>query len=237
MVATVVKAGPHKRRTQAERREEMRAKLAKAAFDVVAKKGHSAFRTAAVAAQAGVSQGAQVHHFATKDDLTLAALEYAFTEASKASARRVASIPRDVNPLPYLLTDLSEFFLGKYYWVSLDIVMDGSKNRTMASRIREIAAAYRIPIYTKWAQILVDFGWPANDAEEIVRLAAATLAGMGMRSLWENIDDHLEKVLWRMEQIILTTWPAPPIATTGTAPPSPVSDQAAEIARRESRSR
>ena len=201
---------PHKRRTQAERSEEMRAKLAKAAFEVIAERGHSAFRTAAVAARAGVSQGAQVHHFATKDGLTLAALDYALSEAFRASVRRLVSIPPGTNPLPYLLSDLREFFLGKHYWVALDIAIDGSKNLALAGDIRQIARSYRGPVYAKWAQVLVDAGWGKNDAEEIVRMIASTLAGIGMRSLWENIEPYIEATIIRVEEMILATWPVPP---------------------------
>jgi AcrR family transcriptional regulator len=200
---------PRKRRTQAERSEEMRAKLAKAAFEVIAEKGHSAFRTAAVAAHAGVSEGAQVHHFGTKEGVILAALEYAFIEASRASAQRLASIPAGANPLPYLLADLREFFLGKHYWVALDIAIDSSKTGDVAGHVRQIAGAYRGRVYRSWTDTLVEAGWAEDDATEIVRMAASMLGGMGMRSLWEDVDPHLPRAITRMEQMILNTWPVP----------------------------
>jgi AcrR family transcriptional regulator len=187
----------------------MRAKLAKAAFDVMAEKGHSAFRTAAVAAQAGVSEGAQVHHFATKTGLTLAALEYAFAQASDASADRLASIPAGANPLPYLLADLREFFLGKQYWVALDIAIDGSKTEGLAEDVRRIAGSYRGRVYRNWIAMMVDAGWSEDDSTEIVRMAASLMGGLGMRSLWEDVDPHLPKAIARMEQMILNTWPVP----------------------------
>ncbi|MFW2828769.1 TetR/AcrR family transcriptional regulator [Sphingomonas sp. ID0503] len=200
---------PAVRRTQAQRTEEMRAKLSQAAFEIVAEKGHSAFRTAAVAARAGVSQGAQVHHFATKDGLTLAALEYAFAEASRLSRKRLAAIPAGANPLPHLLADLREFFLGTHYWVALDIAIDGSKTDGIKEEISRIAGEYRGQVYANWSRVLVDSGWAASDAEEIVRIAASMLGGMGMRSLWEDVTPHLDAVIARIEQMIVNTWPLP----------------------------
>lgn len=197
------------RRTQVERSEAMRAKLSKAAFEVIAERGHSAFRTAAVSARAGVSQGAQVHHFATKDSLTRAALEYAFAQASAASIRRLASIPQGSDPVPYLLDDLREFFLGRHYWVVLDIAMDASKNNNMAGDIRKITSSYRATVYAQWNHALVNFGWAERDAEEIVRLVASMVAGFGIRSMWDDIDVWLDDAVVRIENIIANTWPVP----------------------------
>src|SRR3546814_7475705 len=70
------------RRSQGERSEEMRERVAHATFEVIAARGFSGLRTAAVAEQAGVSQGALLHHFETKHGLTLATIEYAFARAS-----------------------------------------------------------------------------------------------------------------------------------------------------------
>lgn len=187
----------------------MRARLAKAAFEVIAERGHSAFRTAAVAAHAGVSQGAQVHHFATKNGLTFAALEYAFADASEESARRVAAIPAGANPLPYLLGDLRQYFFGDKFWVALDITIDGSKNGDIAADIRQIVRSYRAPVYAQWINVLVKSGWSQEDSGEIVRTASALLAGAGMRSLWEDVDAYLDTMIARAEQMILAIWPLP----------------------------
>lgn len=213
----VKRQSPITRRTQAERSEAMRAKLAKAAFEVVAEVGHSAFRTAAVAARAGVSQGAQVHHFATKENLTLAALEYAMAQASELSERRLAAIPPGANPLKCLVADLREFFLGQLYWVALDIAIDGTKNDVVAPQIRKIASAYRGKVYANWAERLVESGWPAADSDEIVRIVASMLGGIGMRSMWEDVTPYIEPTIARLEQMIMVIWPLP----SGAAPSRP----------------
>ncbi len=198
-----------RRRTQVERSEEMRARLAKAAYEVMAERGHSAFRTAAVAAWAGVSQGAQLHHFATKEQLAVAALEYALREASVLSEARLNGIRPGEDPLSHMLADLAAFFQGPHYWVSLDIAMDGAKNEEITAEIREITSRYRGQLYDKWAELLAANGWTSADAAEIVRMAAATMGGMGMRSMWADVGEHLPEVIGRLQEMILKTWPRP----------------------------
>lgn len=203
-------AAAGRRRTQAERSDETCAKLARAAFEIVAEKGHSAFRTAMVAARAGVSQGALVYHFPTKDDLTLAAFEYALGMADADSKSLLAAIPPGEDPVPHLLRDLRDFFLGPYYWVTLDIAMDGSKSAGLKDEIRRIAGLYRGGIYQTWIVALTQAGWAVADAEEIVRLASATMGGLGMRATWEDVTPHIPGAVARLRQIIMATWPPPP---------------------------
>lgn len=69
--------GP-RRRTQAERSEETRTRILKAASNLIRKRGYARFRTAEVSAEAGLSRGAQLHHFPTKDALVVATLEFVF---------------------------------------------------------------------------------------------------------------------------------------------------------------
>ena len=73
----------------------MRARLAKAAFEVIAERGHAALRTAAVSERAGVSQGALLHHFPNKDAVTTAAIGYALQRAADRSEKRLARVKND----------------------------------------------------------------------------------------------------------------------------------------------
>ena len=64
------------RRTQAERSAATRGRILKAAVTCLFKEGYGATTTVSVAATAKVSRGAMLHHFPSKADLMLAALNY-----------------------------------------------------------------------------------------------------------------------------------------------------------------
>src|ERR1700729_2230886 len=83
-----------RRRTQAERSEETRTRILKAAANLIRKRGYARFRTAEVAKEAGLSRGAQLHHFPTKDSLVVATLEFVFEQAQVLSRRRAAAVNR-----------------------------------------------------------------------------------------------------------------------------------------------
>jgi AcrR family transcriptional regulator len=67
---------PRPRRTQAQRRATTRAALLEACVDCLLEQGYARLTTAAVVSRAGVSRGAQAHHFSTKAELVLAALRH-----------------------------------------------------------------------------------------------------------------------------------------------------------------
>jgi AcrR family transcriptional regulator len=173
------------RRTQAKRSEDMRARLSQAAYGIIAERGHSAFRTAMVASRAGVSQGALLHHFPSKDAVTLAAIEHALALAKNAAAGRLAKKTSSAKgTVAAMIADFREFFGGNAFWVALDITMDASKNRAVAPKIRRIVAAYRRPIYAEWAARLVALGWSQARADKAVRVTSALVTGMAIRTLW-----------------------------------------------------
>jgi len=192
------------RRTQAERSEETRGRVAKAAYEVIAERGHSAFRTAAVIAHAGVSQGAMLHHFPTKDSLTLAAIHYALNLNREKSLRRANGAQDDARAtLDAMVADFRDFFLGNQFWVSLDITMDAAKDAAIAPEIRTIVAEARQPIYALWTQALTRCGWREERARRAVTETAALISGFAIRSLWAEDGAALEAAIARWTSFLL----------------------------------
>ena len=64
------------RRTQGERSAETRARLLDATVESLIEAGYAHTTTTAVCARAGLSRGAQLHHFPTKSELVIAAVAH-----------------------------------------------------------------------------------------------------------------------------------------------------------------
>ena len=71
-----VKTKPMVRRSQEQRSSEMRERLFRATLDLICEVGFEQLTTAMIARRAGVSKGAQTHHFPTKNDLLVGAFIY-----------------------------------------------------------------------------------------------------------------------------------------------------------------
>jgi AcrR family transcriptional regulator len=81
-------------RTQAERSEHTRALLLDATIDCLVERGYARTTVQEICRRAGLSRGAQQHHFTTKAELMASALEHLFTRLSREMQRAAEQLPR-----------------------------------------------------------------------------------------------------------------------------------------------
>jgi AcrR family transcriptional regulator len=79
------------RRTQEQRSASTRQRLLDATIESLVEDGYAATSTTAVCARAGLSRGAQLHHFPTKAELVIAAVAHL---AQRRAKELVAEVPR-----------------------------------------------------------------------------------------------------------------------------------------------
>lgn len=188
-----------RRRTQAERSEETRTRILKAAANLIRKRGYARFRTAEVAEEAGLSRGAQLHHFPTKDLLVVATLEYVFEQAQALSRRRASAVNRPRDLIEAVIEDAREFFFSEHFMVAIDIVLSTSTNQSVRKQILDISRKARRPVETAWTGALAASGVPGQLASDIVALTLSLVRGMALRTLWDNDPKWFDELfsLWR----------------------------------------
>jgi AcrR family transcriptional regulator len=133
------------RRSQAERSEETRRKILDAAVDLLANKGYAGFRTADVADAAGVSRGAQTHHFPSKDDLVVAVVAHVFQRATEQGTKRARRVHSVDEAIKVLLADSQEFFFSELFLIALDLAIQG-RMQSDGEMVKQISAATRLPV-------------------------------------------------------------------------------------------
>jgi AcrR family transcriptional regulator len=83
------------RRTQAERRTATRSALVRATVDSLVELGYARTTTQEVQSRAGLSRGALTHHFTTKAELVLAAMDHLYEEFSESVRKAAVALPDD----------------------------------------------------------------------------------------------------------------------------------------------
>src|SRR5689334_4071336 len=83
------------RRTQEQRRSETQARLLNATAEALADLGWAGLSTTDVARRAGVSRGAQQHHYPTKMTLVAAALEHLLVKLRDEYQASFAALPEE----------------------------------------------------------------------------------------------------------------------------------------------
>ena len=186
------------RRTQAERTHETRTRILDAAVQILHRKGYAEFRTADVAEAAGVSRGAQLHHFATKEKLVFATMEHVFNQVKETSERRARALRTGEDTLERIISDAREFFFSRSFFIALDIGTSITNARLRRKHLAMVRVA-RLSAEQAWLDALVAAGLPEKTADDVLWLTLALVRGLAVRMLWQNDPEHFDRLLalWR----------------------------------------
>ncbi|HET9499405.1 MAG TPA: TetR/AcrR family transcriptional regulator [Marmoricola sp.] len=106
---------------QEERSRTMRRRLLEACVDCLVEHGWSGTTTTLVSERAGVSRGAQLHHFPTKNDLVVAAVEHLSERRGEELMTAVEGLPRGRRRTRAVLEMLVEQFTGPVFVAALEL--------------------------------------------------------------------------------------------------------------------
>jgi AcrR family transcriptional regulator len=111
------------RRTQAERSEESRNRLLDAAIACLTERGYTRTTVQEVSRRAGLSVGCQQHHFPSKTDLMVAAMEHLYDQRRQALIGALARLPEGPEHAPALVRLLWEALSGESFQAYVELVV------------------------------------------------------------------------------------------------------------------
>jgi AcrR family transcriptional regulator len=134
---------PVTRRTQEERRAQTRARLLQATADCLAELGWAGTTTTEVARRAGVSRGAQQHHYRTKTELVAAAIEHLLQRQRAEFERAFTQLPPGDRNVDGAIELLWKIYQGPVFAAVLELVMAARTD----SELRPICASINEQVF------------------------------------------------------------------------------------------
>ncbi|MGH8453265.1 MAG: TetR/AcrR family transcriptional regulator [Nevskiales bacterium] len=132
---------PRKRRSQAERRDAMRKRLLKATLECLVRDGYAGTTVSSIVKRAGVSRGAHVHHYPTKDALILDAAEYLIRRAYRIMGEVLLGIADEGDRLQALMkTVWEEIFATRMFSAFFELLIASQHDAELARSLRAISA-------------------------------------------------------------------------------------------------
>ena len=127
------------RRTQAERRLATRTGLLDATIDCLTRDGYAGMSTNDVVRRAGVSRGALVHHYPTKAQLAVAALDRVARRPSRRLRGRVRRCSRPSQRTADVAIDvLWTLFQGETFAAWLELTVAARTDPDLRTRLAEV---------------------------------------------------------------------------------------------------
>ena len=125
---------------QTERTRAMRQRLLEATIECLVEEGWSGTSTTLVSQRAGVSRGAQLHHFPTKSDLVLAAVDHLSTARQEELRAHGAELPRGPLRTRAVLEMLAEQFTGPLFLAALELWVAARTDPSLREAVSDLEA-------------------------------------------------------------------------------------------------
>jgi AcrR family transcriptional regulator len=184
------------RRTQQERSAAMRLRLLDAAVDCLYELGYSGTTTIEVAARAGVSRGAPLHHFPTKEKLVTEAVRHVLAKRLDEFREAFSNLPEGIDKPGAAVDLLWQKLSCKVFYAWLELVVAARTDAPLREAVVEIAGQFLDQVQTT----ATDFFAPQDDKllslDIAPAVAFAAMQGLALdRIVWPADDGRLDRVL------------------------------------------
>jgi len=170
-------------RQQQARSLVTRERLIKATLEVIYDVGYHAATTQEIAARAKVSRGALLHHFPTRDDIILAAMETLLDDGT-AEIRTVAQDMRNGQVTLEAFVDfLWSLFSDRFFYLSLEMITEARNDGELRERMIPVVKGFHEALDEIWVEFCDADKRPARQARIILNLTVCLVRGMGVQTV------------------------------------------------------
>jgi AcrR family transcriptional regulator len=176
----VTAAAPTRR--QEERSRSTRLRVLEAAIDCLVELGWSGTTTTVVAERAGVSRGAQLHHYRTKSALVVAAVEHLAERRAAELRAEAATLAPGGDRVAGTVDLLASLFTGPLFAAAIEVWVAARSDRALRAALVPLEARFGREVHRMTVALLgADESRPG--VRESVQATLDLLRGLGVASL------------------------------------------------------
>jgi AcrR family transcriptional regulator len=191
------------RRTQEQRSAETRARLLDATIECLVRYGYAGTTTPRVAELAGVTRGAQVHHFGSKNELVIAALKHLAAKRTAAAVGEVGDLGASPDPIGTVLDLLWQLHDGPMFIATVELWVAGRTDPPLGREVAKFESIVQNSLVDAVAQCVpqeinkpvLDFLYTAMDALRGILIASYIDSDpIRARRRWHRAADNLRRI-------------------------------------------
>lgn len=191
------------RRTQEERRQRTRQALIEATIDTLIEAGYSNTTVAAISERAGVSRGAQLHHFSTKSELIVAATRELFA----AFVRHVRNLAEDVAASKLDLGGFidgcwNEIFRGRWFYASLQLISAARTEPELKRSLQPAIQDLHRALDEIWQSFFHESELSASRVDTLFNLTLCLFRGMAVQAVLREDRAYYDEMLDAWKEIL-----------------------------------
>jgi AcrR family transcriptional regulator len=174
------------RRRQEDRTREARQRLRDAAIAVLIERGYNGLTTKEVITRAGVSNGALMHHYASKMDLVVDATADVYEAATARGERIAATAASGRDPIGGFVRDCTSVYFEWPFLAAVEILVVARTDPGLMEQIQPVMQRYREVTNERWLGVFAKAGISQEKASQVLNLTLNLVRGMAVNRLWQS---------------------------------------------------
>lgn len=165
-------------------------------MDLLTEVGYERLTTAQIAKRAGVSKGAQAHHYPSKDDMLVAAFGHLLAQWDERREAYASQIGLDASMEDLLMNMWHRVFGRPDYLASLEVMLAARHHPALRQRLQELLRTWTVARDDTFRRLV-----PLDDPEELATFLQINFSVLRGLAVYEGLaeDRHLS-------QRMLTLW-------------------------------
>jgi AcrR family transcriptional regulator len=181
--------------------------LLDATIECLIERGWAGTSTTEVVRRAGVSRGAQVHHFPTKDDLVLAAVEHLLERRIAEFRATFTDLPSGERSPATAMRLLYERCFRTTFEAWLELALAARTDSVLHEQFVQLEARFFETALATFRALFPDAAIDEGFARVALRLAFSVLDGLAIGRLIDVADGELDEVLEVFNGLVAAYFP------------------------------
>ena len=198
------------RRTNAERSAATQARLLDATIECLIERGWAGTSTTEIVRRAGVSRGAQVHHFPAKEDLVLAAVEHLLERRIREFQATFADLPASQRTPAAAMRVLYDHCFRATFEPWIELAVAARTDPGLHDRFVQFEAQFFETALATFRGLFPDAAADPSFARVALRLTFAVLEGLATERLIDVPEEELSAVIEAFNTIAAPYFPQSP---------------------------
>ncbi|HEV7734732.1 MAG TPA: TetR/AcrR family transcriptional regulator [Candidatus Binatia bacterium] len=195
------------RRTQADRTASTRARLLDATIACLNDLGYAGTTTPEIARRAGVSRGAQLHHFPTKIELVTAAVEHLFGRRHQEFVDAFARLPESADRPTAGIDLLWSIFAGETFHAWLELAVAARTDAELRQHLKDTTDRLMATVGHTFRELFAPPSTPNPFYDIAPEFVFALLDGLALHRISGGADDTTGQVLDGLKAIARLVMP------------------------------
>ncbi|MFV8316440.1 TetR/AcrR family transcriptional regulator [Mycobacterium sp. 23] len=170
----------------------MRTRLLDSTVECLVNHGYAGTTTPRIVELAGVTRGAQVHHFRSKEDLVVAAIEHLAQQRAQAAFRELGRLHDTSDRVSAVLEFLWEVHQGPLFTATMELWIAARTDKALAQQIQRVEPVVNSALIAAIAQVLPEYSAP-KELVNLVYTAMDALRGILVASFVDQDVDRARR--------------------------------------------